>query len=284
MKIDIAKKRILGKSFDEKPIVSIITVVHNGINSLEKTILSVINQSYNNIEYIIIDGGSTDGTIDIINKYNDKIDFWISEPDKGIYDAMNKGINFATGEWINFMNCTDEFYSESTITSVFEKKLQLNASIIYGDTIAFDENSNTCITIKGENIKKIWKSMVFSHQACFIKSNLCKKYSFNLEFNLAADYYMILRFYYEGLTFLYIPIAIDRRRIPGISYSNPNTIIEIRKAFLQLNNNPFGNIYHSWKVLSVIFNYWIRNLLGIKLTSKIRGLKWKVKYMFSYLL
>jgi len=93
----------------QKPLISIITVVFNGEQLLEKTIQSVINQTYDNVEYIIIDGGSTDRTIEIIQKYEHAIDYWISENDKGIYNAMNKGISLATGAWVNFMNGGDIF-------------------------------------------------------------------------------------------------------------------------------------------------------------------------------
>lgn len=97
------------------PLISVVTVSYNAVSTIEQTILSVINQTYPHIEYIIIDGGSTDGTVDIIKKYADKIAYWVSEPDKGIYDAMNKGIKVATGEWINFMNSGDCLYRNDTI-------------------------------------------------------------------------------------------------------------------------------------------------------------------------
>ena len=120
----------------EKPLISIVTVSYNAVATIEQTILSVINQTYSNIEYIIIDGGSTDGTLDVIKKYADKIAYWVSEPDKGIYDAMNKGIKVATGEWINFMNCGDYFVANNTLESVFGSgKIYKKAEILYGDSI-----------------------------------------------------------------------------------------------------------------------------------------------------
>ena len=107
------------KSYEDKPLISIITVVFNGEKYLEETIQSVINQTYSNVEYIIIDGGSSDGTLDIIKKYEERIDYWVSEKDKGIYDAMNKGIDVASGEWINFMNAGDGFYADDVLDKIF---------------------------------------------------------------------------------------------------------------------------------------------------------------------
>lgn len=116
-----------------QPKISVVTVCYNAINDIEKTILSVINQTYSNIEYIIIDGGSTDGTMDIVNKYKDKIDVIVSEPDKGIYDAMNKGIDRATGDWINFMNAGDCFFNNVALENVFPRNYEsVNFDILYG--------------------------------------------------------------------------------------------------------------------------------------------------------
>lgn len=122
------------------PLISVVTVSYNAVSTIEQTILSVINQTYPHIEYIIIDGGSTDGTVDIIKKYADKIAYWVSEPDKGIYDAMNKGIKVATGEWINFMNSGDCLYRNDTIEKILNKSSTTNnVSIIYGKTMKIFE-------------------------------------------------------------------------------------------------------------------------------------------------
>mgnify|MGYP001033420933 FL=1 len=101
-------------------LISVVTVSYNAVLTIEQTILSVINQTYPNVEYIIIDGGSTDGTVDIIKKYADKIAYWVSEPDKGIYDAMNKGGLKATGDFIQFLNAGDWFENEHVIEKIFK--------------------------------------------------------------------------------------------------------------------------------------------------------------------
>jgi glycosyltransferase involved in cell wall biosynthesis len=128
------------------PLITVITVVYNGAKHLEDTIKSVINQTYPNVEYIIIDGGSTDGTIDIIKKYGDYIDYCVSEPDKGIYDAMNKGIIVSIGEWLNFMNSGDKFYEEQVLDKIFMIEL-INKDyydFIYSDTMLDGKNLFYC--------------------------------------------------------------------------------------------------------------------------------------------
>lgn len=120
---------------DKKPLISIITISYNSCLTIEDTILSVINQTYPHIEYIVIDGGSKDGTVDIIKRYENKISYWISEPDKGIYYAMNKGIAATTGEWINFINCGDSFYDKNVIARLFKDSIGENYSVVYGNTV-----------------------------------------------------------------------------------------------------------------------------------------------------
>ena len=120
-------------SLPNMPLITVVTVVFNGEKYLEETILSVINQTYKNVEYIIIDGGSTDATLDIIKKYYYAVDYWISEIDNGIYDAMNKGITSSNGEWLNFMNCGDSFYCEDVLSSIIYRYGE--SDLIYSDTM-----------------------------------------------------------------------------------------------------------------------------------------------------
>ena len=116
------------------PLISVITVSYNAVSTIEDTILSVINQTYTNIEYIIIDGGSADGTVGIIEKYVDRISYWVSEPDKGIYDAMNKGLKVANGDWAIFMGSDDVFFNNKVIMLVIERIL-IPDNIYYGNVI-----------------------------------------------------------------------------------------------------------------------------------------------------
>ena len=159
------------------PKVSIITVVYNGIEFLEETIKSVIAQTYPNIEYIIVDGGSKDGTLDIIKKYEAHISKWISEPDKGIYDAMNKGIDLATGDWQNFLNAGDSFVDNNVLEKIFTTNLE-NITLVYGDIIAIRENGQklnvNAIDLKDD--KSIIKGMKVCHQAIFYNKNIMIKY------------------------------------------------------------------------------------------------------------
>lgn len=120
--------------------ISIITIVFNDAEGLERTIKSVINQTFIDYEYIIIDGGSTDGSVNVINKYKNKISKWISEPDKGIYDAMNKGIKIASGEWINMMNAGDCFADDNVLLNIFSQIIPENKSFIYSDVYTLRKN------------------------------------------------------------------------------------------------------------------------------------------------
>lgn len=181
------------KSFDDKPLISIITVVFNGEKYLEETIQSVINQTYSNVEYIIIDGGSSDGTLDIIKKYEERIDYWVSEKDNGIYDAMNKGIDIASGEWLNFMNAGDSFYDQGVLAKAFDGDTA-DLDLIYGASIVTGGASD--ILLKPKEFTKLnlffWNTRVVCHQAMFVKKTKAVKYSLKYKLKGELNWYLDL--------------------------------------------------------------------------------------------
>lgn len=192
------------------PLISIITITYNATDTIEETIKSVINQTYPNIEYIIIDGGSKDGTVDIIKKYSKYISYWISEPDKGIYNAMNKGIDHAHGKWINFMNAGDSFYDNKTLEIIgFDKIDNKKIRVIYGDTIV--KKNNISFLKKAQPVKNIHRRIIGCHQSIFVSTINIKDIKFNESFRLASDYHTIYSLYekYKKEAFYYLPIPIS---------------------------------------------------------------------------
>jgi glycosyltransferase involved in cell wall biosynthesis len=158
-------------SSSDKPLISVITVVFNGAQYLENTIRSVVGQVYANVEYIIIDGGSTDGSLEIIRNYSEQIDYWVSEPDRGIYDAMNKGLDAASGEWINFMNAGDAFHSKNSLVATAEEFS--DAMVCYSDAIFYLEDDGCCYFRQVPcNVAKYQ----FVHQSCVYKKQLHSLY------------------------------------------------------------------------------------------------------------
>src|SRR6201996_2773707 len=164
---------------DAKPILSVITIVYNNVSDIERTMLSVLNQTYAGIEYIVVDGLSNDGTLEIIRRYEDRIAKLISERDEGIYDAINKGLAAATGDYVIFMNSGDEFYDADTVTAVFAAGD--DADIYYGETEMIDANGESLGQRRHKAPKRFnWRSfkygMSVSHQAIYIKRSLTEPY------------------------------------------------------------------------------------------------------------
>lgn len=192
-------KGYIKDSTHKKPLITIVTVVYNGQEHLEETILSIINQTYSNIEFIIIDGGSTDNTIDIIRKYEHAIDYWVSEKDDGIYDAMNKASNLAKGQWINYMNCGDTFCNNEVI-----EKIQFNHYskyvMVYGNAKIFSGNRKFLKSQKSFKMNKFNLSVfitgVVCHQAVFYNKDIEFKYPDN--YKLKGELYSYFEYLSHG--------------------------------------------------------------------------------------
>jgi glycosyltransferase involved in cell wall biosynthesis len=175
--------------------ISIITVVYNRRKELEDTINSVISQTYSEIDFVIIDGGSTDGTIDVIKKYQNKISYWNSEKDEGIYDAMNKGLKAVNGDYVWFINAGDKIYSDDTIKNIMS--IPDDADAYYGNMEYIDESGNSqgTRTLKKPPENLSWRSflygMVVSHQSIIVRRDKCAE--FNLNYKHCADIDWIIR-------------------------------------------------------------------------------------------
>ena len=206
--------------------ISIITVSFNSVLTIRDTIDSIISQDYNNIEYIIIDAGSKDGTLEIINEYEDYISYFTSETDNGIYDGMNKGISAATGDIIGILN-SDDFYPNTFIISnvarTFEKQ---GCDAVYGDLVYvkfFDIDKIVRYWQSGEyTVKKIKNGWMLPHPTFFVKKYLYEKYGdYNTDLKTAADYEMIIKLLYKyNIKVFYIPMILVTMRVGGASNSS----------------------------------------------------------------
>lgn len=205
------------------PLVSIITVVYNGAKHLEQTITSVLNQSYKNIEYIVIDGGSTDSTVDIIKQYENKIDFWQSERDNGIYFAMNKGISLAKGELIGILNA-DDYYLPNTIEKTIEADKLNHADIYYGD-MRYISESGELLSAAKPHISKMNEMPAIFHPTCFVRRSVYEKAGmFDTRYKISSDYDFLLRCLKQNFSFQYIPEVLTCFRIGGMSSSCASNI------------------------------------------------------------
>lgn len=215
-----------------KPLISIITVVRNGEKYLEQTIQSILNQTYKNIEYIIIDGASTDGTLDIIRQYEDQIDYWMSEPDSGIYDAMNKGIHLCGGEIIGIIN-SDDWYMKDAVSKVaLEFRKSPDTSVFHGDMRRY--------TLSGEVDRVVAPmyprmSLIYgctiNHPTCFVDIKTYQQLrGFNLSLDLASDYEFLLRVWKFGGNFCYINSVLTNFRVGGYSSNFIKSAVQAHEA------------------------------------------------------
>lgn len=185
--------------------ISVVTVVYNCVNTIKETIESVLSQTYRDIEYLVIDGGSEDGTLDIVKSYSDKIDFIISEKDNGIYDAMNKGIRFSSGQYLFFLNSGDLFYDENTLSKVF-KDLGNENLLIYGNAKLVPSN-----LIQNQKNWHLDVRKKIIHQSIFMPTSFCKEVPFNIAYKIMADYKNVRTFiksYPHYVVYLDFPICI----------------------------------------------------------------------------
>lgn len=241
--------------------ISIITVVYNGEDLLEETIKSVLNQTYPNIEYIIVDGQSKDGTLDIIKKYDDRISTWISEPDKGLYDAMSKSLGLATGDFVWFMNAGDHVFASDTVEKMVAKYTP-ETDVLYGEVMLVNDarqhlGTRTALTTqklpKSLNYNSLKKGMVVCHQGFLPRRTLTKAY---IENNLAADIDWVLNCLKQSRKNTHTELVLAEYLQGGISKQQHQQSLKDRYQVLKKHYGWLPNLWnHFWIILRRV---WFR--------------------------
>jgi len=235
------------------PLISIITVVFNGKKSIEKTIKNIVNQNCENCEFIIIDGGSDDGTQETVLKYRDYISVFFSEKDNGLYDAMNKGIKSASGDWVIFINSGDQLNSFVFLECISALKV-CTADIVYGDVLI--EKNEQLIMEKAMPIEIINYCQPFCHQSSFVRRKYFEDNFFNLRYNICADFHWFLNAYLKNAKFQYLSSPISIFESGGIS-SNFSFRYFLENFFIVLfsHNSIKSKLFFSLKVIIRLKNH-----------------------------
>ncbi|CAN5462635.1 glycosyltransferase family 2 protein [soil metagenome] len=238
--------------------ISLITVSYNSSATIKDTIASVSSQSYKDIEYIIVDGNSKDTTVDVIRSAGPVVSRWVSEPDRGIYDAMNKGIGMATGEIVGIINSDDYYYSDKIISEVASAFQDQEVDAIFGDLI-FVDPPNLKKVVRTYSSKK-WRPEKFAwgympaHPTFFVRRKFYDKVGpFRTDYKIAADYEMLIRLLYvHKLRYKYLPMTMVVMRKGGVSSNGIGSNIILNREILRgCNENGISTNY--FKIYSKYF-------------------------------
>lgn len=222
-------------------LVSIVTIVFNGEMHIEQTINSVLEQKYSPIEYIVIDGGSTDGTLQKIEKYKNRIDHFISEPDDGIYHAINKGISLACGDLIGLIHCGD-YYEPDAVSDAVDSFLNTGADVIYGNLKTIEEAGEESIirVVQGDH-NNLKKRMSILHPATFVSRKCYLRHGlYDIKYRSAADYDFFLKLFLSNVKFHHVDKVLANFRSGGTSGSNFSLAM---RENLSIRQNLLGNLY-----------------------------------------
>jgi Glycosyltransferases involved in cell wall biogenesis len=240
------------------PIFSIITVTYNASHVLERTIQSILSQTYEDIEYIVIDGNSTDGTQDIIRKYDFQIQCWISEPDESLYDAMNKGLAKANGDYVWFINAGDEIYSPQTVSQIVSGLNEKSPDIIYGETQIIDKNGKPLGMRRLRAPEKLnWKSfkmgMLVCHQSFIVRREIALP--FNLSYHYSSDFDWCIRCMRKTNSIINSGLILSRFMEAGVTSENRKASLKERYRVMCRHYGKFSTrMRHLWFALRFMIN------------------------------
>lgn len=233
--------------------ISIITVCLNVKNEIERTLLSVFNQTYENFELIVIDGVSTDGTIDVIEKYKNKISVFVSEPDTGIYNAMNKGVERASGDFLVFLNAGDELYDENVLKNIVNVIARNNdVKFIFGDAQIYSEKGLPLKIVTRENINNISSFLRydFIHQSCFYHKSLFENKKYDETFKISGDSDFNLNYVMKNnFPALYYPVILSKFYLGGIS-----SVKETREVMKKEHKKIAYSFYSKHPILRIFYD------------------------------
>lgn len=241
----------------KSPHITIITVTYNCAHLLEKTIDSILIQDFNDYEYLVIDGQSTDGTLDVIRKNQQHITYWCSEKDKGIYDAMNKGIKKATGKWIIFLNAGDTFANNNVLTKVSSYTYHTDYDIVYGNILV--RRNNQLVERKALPPRNKQR-MFFCHQSAFVKTDILKQMPFDIQFKMSADFHFFKRCLLMGHKFLHVDEPFAIFDLTGVSNTNRLKGLYDNVKVIQKTDKGLDKIKFLSKLYFVIGWIHLRNL------------------------
>jgi glycosyltransferase involved in cell wall biosynthesis len=242
-----------------QPKLSVITIVYNNVRDIERTVLSVLNQTYPNIEYLVIDGASSDGTLDILKHYESRITTLISEKDSGIYDAMNKGLALAKGDYVLFMNSGDEIYALDTVEKLFASSA--DADIYYGETEMYDEDWNSL----GQRRHKApeaftWRDfkygMSISHQAIYIRKSLTEPY--DLSYKLSSDIDWILKAAKKAKRIVNVKTYLAKYLVGGMSKKKHRQSLVERFRIFTKHYGLIPTIFNHFVIALKLVFYYLR--------------------------
>ena len=247
--------------------ITIVTICYNVKEELEKTIQSVQNQICKSYEFIIVDGGSTDGTLEVINKYSSCVTKWISEADNGIYDAMNKGIDLASGDWIIFMNAGDVFYDTEVIQQLAERNYSSNVGIVYGDVELDFGRAGKLIKC----FKKFSKDDVvleMCHQGVMTRSDILKRIHYDTSFRIMADLNSFNTIYNLGYILEYIPITFSTFEVTGGISSNKPLLSF--KELCRIKSIKKDSFEYKTLYIRAIIRYLLQRLIPKRIYNLVR--------------